>query len=365
MKAALIERLRLALVAVCLLSSTAMAQSRDAAAVLCDFDAVSYPSMSSGSDPEALAKFEAEIRAAAERQQALAQELLLLEPRHERTAEVMRTRWTLFCTVQKDAERVLEETAALDTGATKELRRAAAGVRALAAATVWRAAIAARVRIVREALEAAPGDDYVGTALVHLAMKETASIEQQREILAILETSFAANEAVAGDMKTIKRLNAAVGKPFTLAFPKAATHGDGAVPESTEAWVDRAVLLFFDFEKGDYISESDRDQVHTWERFAKLEAAERVRVLTIVECQEKTAAKDVFANARKRSLKSALYADSADFETSILRRNFRVARSNLAILVEKGGRLAAWTFRPETLFAEFDRLSAAPKKRRI
>ena len=72
---------------------------------------------------------------------------------------------------------------------------------------------------------------------------------------------------------------------------------------------------------------------------------------------------DAVAELRRRGVKRGVYLDRADFERTMARASFGAAEAPLHVVVDRDGRIAAWTFRAENLAAEFERLQVAPAPR--
>jgi hypothetical protein len=195
---------------------------RPAAELLREYDSVRYPSFSDGSDPESVAKFEREIRDAATRQQRLALELAESHPDHERTDDVLGSRWTLLCTVNRDGGRVLQETEEWVRRLPRpEIAKAAAGARSIAAITIPELEFSRRREVVLAALETAPDSVQVGVVLTELAWRFTADPVAQVELAALAREHFAGDDDVSHGLVLVERLAARVGSRSSSSSPAA------------------------------------------------------------------------------------------------------------------------------------------------
>ncbi len=340
------------------------AASRSAAAILRKYDAVRYPSMSDGNDAESLARFERQVLDAATRQQALALELATGHPEHERVDDVLGSRWTLFCTVNADGERVLSETDEW----TKQLPRtdvavAAAGARALAAITIEGLDFARRRELAEAALAVAPSATQVGVALTELAWKFTADPAQQCELLALVQERFAQDEDVLHGLKLVERLVARVGQPLTLDFTGVDGDRTEGAPKSLAEWRGRPCLVNARMFTPGWVGEHEKQaQVH----FAALRSRWPARVLPALGFAtvfDDAAAAEVFRQVSPTG-DPVFWIDRATWESSILSQQLKISQEGVWMLVDAAGVLRAWSWSLAELGKQADRL-LAPKRRSV
>lgn len=340
---------------------------RPAAAIVRDFDAVQYPSMSDGSDAASIAKFERAIRAAAERQQALALELATDHRGHPRVAELMQQRWTLFTTVQKECDVVLRETAEwLARKPDASLVAAAAAARALAAVTVAGLAFEQRRALVAESLAAAPNEPTIGYVMLELARDHTADPAVQRELAATTRERFAGHEYVEHDLALVEQLGARVGQPLALKFAGADGDRSPDAPRALAEWRGRPCLVDSRGWTPGWLGDARKAEIAAFTRLRKEQPAAQLPLLTLLEVHDGSPAADCLAEALAQGDES-LWIDRADFEQTLLRRELRLNRDGVWLLLDAEGRLRAWSWRIEALAPEIAKLAAPPappKKRR-
>jgi len=336
---------------------------RPAAAIVRDYDAVRYPSMSEGSDAESIAKFDREIRAAAERQQALALELATSHRGHPRVAELMRQRWTLFTTVQKDGDAVLRETAEwLERKSDGELVAAAAAARALAAVTVAGLSFEQRRALVAESLAAAPDEPTLAFVMLELARDGTGDPAAQRALAATTRERFAGHEWVASELALVEKLGERVGQPLALEFAGAGEDRSSDAPRATGEWRGRPCLIHSRCWTPGWFGEPQQAEVAALAALRKERPAARLPLLTLLEVHDGATAADCLAEARAQG-DEALWIDRADFEQSLVRRELGLDRDGVWLLLDAEGRLRAWSFRIASLAPEIAKaLGAEPEK---
>ncbi len=338
------------------------AQVRDATAILRDYDAVVFPSMSDGTDAESLARFDRQVREAAESQQRLAQELMQVAPRHERIAEVMRRRWTLFCTVQKDAAPVFVETAAVDATSGSDLQAAAAGARALAATTVLTAPLDEREAIVRASFSVAPRDFEVEGAILRLVKYATASSARQKAWLDLLEPIAKRSREISREATRLRRLCDAVGTKFDLPSPGAAADPAVGQPLTPQG---RPWIITFESNVGDYVSDTDRRETAALHGLVERWAPQGLSLVTVVTIDGSADAAVARAGLTARGYVWPVIVDDGGFEKSIPRARFGLAEGPLHLLLDKDGKLAAWTMRAANLSAEVGRTMPARRTKAV
>lgn len=335
---------------------------RPVAVIVREFDAVHYPGMSEGSDPESLAKFEQEIRAAAERQQALALELATDHPEHARVAELLRTRWTLFSTVQADGEMVLRETDAwLARQPDAEIVKAAAATRALAAVTVPSFDFARRRAIVEAELARGAAETLVGDALMQLAFRFTADPALQQELATVARREFANDEYVADHLTMVEQLLARVGKPLELRFEGVDADRTPDAPTQLSAWRGKPCLIHLRFWTPGWLGDEQKAADAALAALRTRWSAAALPALTVATLYDATDAKSVIEEARSGGA-APLWIDRATFEHSIARDQLGLSREGAWLLVGADGVLRAWSWNLPALVEQLDRL-LAPKRR--
>ncbi len=344
-------------IAVALPQALLVAQARDAEAIVSDYDEVVYPAMSEGTDPASLARFDQQVREAAQTQQACALELFRGQPDHARVPELMRRRWTLFCTVQKSAAPVLAETANLGPHPSADLVRAAAGARALAASSVMRGDFDERAAIVRAALVAAPGDVQVGNAVMALMKYATASAARQKALLDLLGPQFAGDQEMIRETTPLRRLCDIIGKRVDLVLPREPSPADPDTKRDRTSTVAGPCIVTFTLDTCDYFSETDQADTAALRRINRLFKADTLPVITVLSISKDQPATDVLTKFQQHGRNSRVYLDRAEFEQSFPRAKFGLAESPLHLLIDQAGRVAAWTFRAANLLPEVDRLN--------
>ncbi|MBM4016171.1 MAG: hypothetical protein FJ293_14575 [Planctomycetes bacterium] len=340
------------------------AEPRPAATILREFDSVRYPGMSDGADAESVAKFEREISEAATRQQVLALELATVHPGHERVADVMGSRWILFCTVNGDGEQVLRETDEwVRRLARPDVAIAAAGARALAAITVPDFEFAKRCALAEAALATAPDSVQVAVALTDLAWKFTADPQAQRELAALVREHFAGNDDVLHGLQLVERLGARVGQPLALEFDGVdADRIDGA-PKALAEWRGRPCLVNTSFYTPGWVGEHERE---ARSEFAALRArcpATTLPVLGIVTVFD-AAATEAIGRELSPEGDPALWVERASWERSIVREQLGLNQDGAWLLIDAAGVLRAWSWNLAELARHVDRL-LAPRRRSI
>ncbi len=341
---------------------------REAAVILAEFDAVSYPSMSDGSTPKALAAFESAILSAAERQQALALELSHDHRDHPRLAEVLRLRWTLFSTVQRDGDTVVRETDEwLAQSPEPAVVAAAAATRALAAIRDPDFLLEQRVALVRAALQSAPSEPLVGDALMELARDHATEPAQQRELATLARHHFGDQTHLARDLAELERLVASVGRPLALSFAgDAADASIAAAPRGLAEWRGRPCLVHAPFVASGWIGPEESAERTLFASLRERHPAPALPCLTVVTLYDDTAAAPLFAELAERGFEPPTWLARATFERSWLRDQVGIDRPGLWLLLDRDGVLRGWSFRLAALQPAIDALLAAqkPKKRR-
>lgn len=346
--------------------SVVAASDRTAGEILRDFDSVHYPSFSDGSDPESVARFEQAIRDAAQRQQALALELATAHRAHARVAEVLRLRWTLFCTVQADGERVLRETDEwLARRPDLQLARAAAATRALAALTIPSLPFDERRAIVEASRAAAPEEKLVIETLLELALEHAPDPAVQRE-LAAEAAALPGTEPYRGEIRLVERLVAQVGRPLVLDFDGPAADATADAPRSTRDLHGKPCLLRSRYFAGDWIGDEERAQGAAFEQLRAAFPAEALPCLTLVTAYDDAPAAGMLAQMERRRCEAPLWIERATFERSLLRTALGVDREGLNVLLDSDGVVRAWSFRLEPLRPHVEQLlrPREPKRRR-
>jgi hypothetical protein len=345
--------------AVVVLALAAAPGDRPAAAILRDYDAVSYPSFSDGSDPESIARFRRAIDDASHHQEALALELLAAHPRHERVPELLRRRWQLLVNVDHDFARVHDETTRLVRAASDErLVPVARAVGAWACVDDERLPFERRRAEVEGALEVAPSDELVQSAYVDLARRHSCDVAFQRQAVArILELDREGRGArdFAGSLgRTLDRVgrtadaelvDAPTGRAFTLASLRG-----------------HPVLITF-FPLPD--SDQEGDEAATLRRFA---AAFAPRDLEIVSVHATFGDGDEAgrrAALAKLELPGRRHLDTRPFDATLEKELAGATEVPLSLLLDAQGRLVALTFRTAALEPALARLPMAAKRRPI
>jgi hypothetical protein len=211
--------LAVAFVVLGVVSATAAAQEaspRSAAAILADYDGVSYPSMSDGSDPESIARFSKAIDDAAHRQEACALELFESHPKHERVPELLKMRWQLLVNVDHDFTRVRRETERFvaDDGGDARLVPLAHVARAWACVEDESLPAATRVADLERAVQIAPEDFLARVALLDYARRKSCDPAFQRDVATRVAKLDAAPHAEGDDARKLLKLLDRIGQAW-------------------------------------------------------------------------------------------------------------------------------------------------------
>jgi hypothetical protein len=343
---------------------------REPVAILRDFDAVSYPSFSDGSDPESIARFTKTIDEAAKRQEELALELLAAAPAHPRLAEVMERRWALLVNVGGETARVLEESEpfvareAPAASRSTELRRVAFAARAHAAVEARDLEFARRRELVEAALAANPTDELAAESLLQLVTRCSADPALQREALARLVRDFGTSEALGRELTRFQRLLERIGTKVDFGRGDVAR----AIDESASSGGTRRPCVVASFPSPDATLEAQETaaakQLH--ERFA----ARGLELVLVHALFDGDTEEERRARIAKLGLpgRAAFERWSPD-DPGVATRVFDVNASPFAALIDAEGRLVAVSFRLESLAPQVEallgRASARPRKRAI
>ena len=195
--------------------------TRRASAILADYDGVSYPSMSEGSDPESVARFSKAIEDAAHRQEACALELFESHPGHARVPELLRMRWQLLVNVDHDGAAVRRETerfvGAATRGASSKDERLvplAHVLRAWACVEDESLPAATRVADLERAVEVAPEDFLARVALLDFAKKKCCDPKFQGDVAERVSRLDPGPHAEGDDARRWEKMLRNVGAPW-------------------------------------------------------------------------------------------------------------------------------------------------------
>jgi hypothetical protein len=184
------------------------------------------PSMSDGTSPEAIAKFDREIEAGCRAQGRFANELLAGYPRHPELPEMLSTRWAGMNNALGEAEAVLRETASMvERKPSDALARAAWPAMARAANIISDLTLAERREIVLRAAREAAGEENAGYQLLEFARLHVTDPAEAREIADRVAKEYAKTEWTAPDAKSWRKQLDRIGTAHRESF---ADFRDGA-----------------------------------------------------------------------------------------------------------------------------------------
>jgi hypothetical protein len=360
-------------------AAAAATQARPAAEIVREWEEVSYPSMSEGSDPESIARFTKQIEEAAAKQEALALELLRSNPRHARVPELMTRRWTLLCTVSHDGRRVLEETGPYVGSPDATSPRRARNAKAAASGELRTAAAAARARaalecdlsfaeqraLIEQALAAAPGEESPGFCLTELLKYRTADPAVQRELLERFEKELADREWAGDAIRKLRGLVDRIGREVTIEFPDSGERGVGGLPRSTDELRGKPLLLHFASVPG---ADTFLDDAKAIARLRENFGARGLSIVSIHELVNGDSVAELQARLAESGYAGPQYVDPEPFGRNLMARSFAQSEMGLLALLDEEGRLQAFCFRIAPLEPLLERLlrpsgpSAPPAK---
>lgn len=193
--------------------------SREAKAILRDFDSVSMPAMSAGSSPEARREFRAAIAAACSKKAELALELHRQHPGHRRVPELMAVRWASMSNALDRAADVVAETAALLKETTApELRVQAALAAARAVIVLEDVPFETRLSIVESACQIAPDEEQAAIAMLDLAKYHCADVATMRRLCERVAEKWAGSAWSGRRASAVLKQLERIGKPIELEF---------------------------------------------------------------------------------------------------------------------------------------------------
>ncbi len=343
-----------------LASLPAAAQSapkRSASAIVAEFDGVSYPSMSEGSDPESVARFTKAIEEAAHRQEACALELLESHPGHARVPELLRMRWQLLVNVDHDYSRVRRETEPFVTKA-KDARLVplAHVLRAWACVEDDALPAATRVADLESAVKVAPEDFLARVALLEFAQKKSCDPEFQRDVARRIAALDASQGAEGDDARRLQKLLAKIGQPW----PNAAA--DATEPPLALAALHGhpVVVSFFPTPYFEREPQEAADLISLAKEFG----GDRLEIAVVHALYSQDDVADRKKHVASLGLPGRSHLEVREFGSTYLDRTLGFEVPVLACLIDRDGKLVALSFQVKSLRPAVARLCAAKAKRR-
>jgi len=342
------------------------APKRAASAIVAEFDGVSYPSMSEGSDPESVARFTKAIEKAAHRQEACALELLESHPGHARVPELLRMRWQLlvnvdhdFAKVRRETERFVGDAGGGASGATKRDARLvplAHVLRAWACVEDDALPAATRVADLEAAVKVAPEDFLARAALLEFAQKKSCDPAFQRDVAKRIAALDASQGAEGDDARRLQKLLGKIGQPW----PNEAA--DATEPPLALAALHGhpVVVSFFPTPYFEREPQEAADLISLAKEFGG-DGLEFVVVHAIFS-QDDTADRKKYVASL--ALPGRSHLEVREFGSTYLDRTLGAEVPMLACLIDRDGKLVALSFQAKSLRPAVAQLCAAKAKRR-
>lgn len=191
---------------------------RSAETIVREYERVSLPSFSDGSDPESVAKFKAEIAAGSHKKSALAWELYELDPDHAALPDMLWTRWCTTTNVDEEPVKTIEDASAfLEREMRPALRREAIFAIAFAALEIDGLERRLKANWAQRAAKAAPRDERAAYCLLELAQLHTGDPAEVRRLAEQVKSMFAESSDAANEANSVLRRLERVGQPLALA----------------------------------------------------------------------------------------------------------------------------------------------------
>jgi hypothetical protein len=333
------------------------ASKRSAAAIVAEFDGVSYPSMSGGSDPESLARFTKAIEDAAHRQEACALELLESHPGHARVPELLRMRWQLLVNVDRDYVKVRRETEPFVTKA-KDARLVPLAHVARAWACVEDDELPTETRVadLEAALKIAPEDFLARVALLEFAQRKSCDPEFQRDVAKRIAGLDASHGADGDDARRLQKMLAHIGQPW----PNEAA--DATEPPLALAALHGhpVVLSFF---PSPY-SDQEKDEAADLKALAKEFGGEGLEVVVVHTIFSQDDAADRKKHVASLALPGRSHLEVRDQGPAYLDRTLGADVPQLSCLLDRDSKLVALSFQAKSLRPALAKLGEAKGKRK-
>jgi len=349
------------------LAATAAAQEtapRSAATILADYDGVSYPSMSEGSDPESIARFSKAIDDAAHRQEACALELLEAHPKHERVPELLKMRWQLLVNVDHDFTRVRRETEKLvaDDGGDARLVPLAHVARAWACVEDESLPAVTRVADLERAVKVAPEDFLARVALLDYAKRKSCDPAFQRDVATRVAKLDAGSHAEGDDARKLLKLLDRIGQ----AWPGAAGNAAGAAtrpPIDVGALHGHPVLVsFFPTPWGDREPREAAALVSLAKEFGSDDGGLEFVVVHTLYSQDDEADRRKHVDSLR--LPGRCVFETRDVSPGVMERTLGAEIPDFVLLLDRDGRLVAVSGEAKSLRPALAKLFEAKGKRR-
>jgi hypothetical protein len=337
------------------------APKRSASVILADYDGVSYPSMSDGSDPESIARFSKAIEDAAHRQEACALELLESHPKHERVPELLKMRWQLLVNVDHDFTRVRRETERFvgdDGGDASGAKRRDARLVPLAhVARAWACVedeslpAATRVADLERAVRVAPEDFLARVALLDYAKTKCCDPAFQREVATRVAKLDAASHAEGDDARKLLKLLDRVGQAWPgTALDVGALHGHPVV------------VSFFPSPWSDREPREAAALVALAKEFGSDDGGLEFVVVHTLYSQDDEADRRKHVDALR--LPGRCVFETRDVSPGVMERTLGAEIPNFVLLLDRDGRLVALSGEAKSLRPALAKLFEAKGKRR-
>ncbi len=340
------------------------ASKRPASAIVAEFDGVSYPSMSQGSDPESLARFSKAIEDAAHRQEACALELLQSHPGHARVPELLRMRWQLLVNVDRDYVKVRRETEPFvgdDGGGANATKKRDARLVPLAhVARAWACVeddelpAETRVADLEAAVKIAPEDFLARAALLEFAQRKSCDPEFQRDVAKRIAGLDASHGADGDDARRLQKMLDHVGQPW----PNEAA--DATEPPLALASL-RGHPVALSFFPSPY-SDHEKDEAADLKALAKEFGGDGLEVVVVHTIFSQDDAADRRKHVASLALPGRAHLEARAQGPAYLDRTLGADVPQLSCLLDRDGKLVALSFQVKSLRPALTKLCEAKAK---